>query len=381
MKKTLRKLLTGGCLAALMSAGGMASARDLTFAVGFPPGSTVVQSLEKFVAKVAENGGPGIKLYPLSLLDLKQTGPGLRDRIVDMGYVIMPYNPAEYANSNLGADLNMLSTVGDRIDAPGFAMTGALTEYIMLECPECVAEFARERQIYLGSISTHDYALLCTTPIRQVSDLAGKKLRVASANWGRWAEAMGATRVSISANETYEALSQGVVDCTVVHPADLLDLQLMDVTKYVTLGVPGGLFVGVGAANINIDAWRDLSEDERIAMLKAAAYNSAELSYNYYVRPMEALETAREEGIEIIEAGPELTEATEAFVADDTAVIAELFTENYGVENAAEKVAKVSALVEKWKGLTRDVKDVDTLAKLYEDEIFSRIDPASYGMN
>ncbi|MCA0043406.1 C4-dicarboxylate TRAP transporter substrate-binding protein [Celeribacter litoreus] len=380
MNTSWKTAIKGASIAALMFAGQAVSAKDLTYAVGFPSGSTVVQSLEKFVAKVAENGGPTIKLYPLSLLDLKQTGPGLRDHIVDMGYVIMPYHPAEYANSNLGADLNMLSTVGERIDAPGFAMTGALTEYIMLDCPECTAEFAREQQIYLGSIATHDYALLCTTPIRAVEDLKGKKLRVASANWGRWAEAMGATRVSISANETYEALSQGLVDCTVVHPADLLDLQLMDVTKHITLGVPGGLFVGVGAANTNIDAWRSLSTDERVAMLKAAAFNSAEITFNYYTRPMEALAAAREEGIDIIEAGPELTEATETFVMEDAALISELFTETYGVDNAAEKVATVRALVEKWKGLTRDVKDVETLAQIYEDEIFSKVDATTYGM-
>ncbi|AJE49171.1 C4-dicarboxylate TRAP transporter substrate-binding protein [Celeribacter indicus] len=380
MKTTIRHLFAAGCAAALVGAGPVAAAEQLTFAVGFPSGSTVVQSLETFVEKAKEYGGPEIKLFPLSLLDLKQTGPGLRDHIVDMGYVIMPYHPAEYANSNLGADLNMLATVGERIEAPGFAMTGALTEYIMLDCPECVAEFARQQQIYLGGISTHDYALLCTTPIREVADLQGKKMRVAADNWGRWAEAMGATRVSISANETYEALSQGVVDCTVVHAADLLDLQLMDVTKYITLGVPGGLFAGVGAANINIDTWRGLSAEARAALLKAAAYNSADLSNNYYLRPMEALEQARANGIEIIEAGPELTEATEAFVAEDTAVIAELFTDNYGVENAGEKVATIRALVEKWKGLTRDVRDVETLAQIYEEEIFSKIDPATYGM-
>lgn len=41
----------------------------------------------------------------------------------------------------------------------------------------------------------------------------------------------------------------------------------------------------------------------------------------------------------------------------------------------------MTLLIEKWKGLTRDVTDVETLAKLYEEPIFLKLGPASHGMN
>ena len=357
-------------------------AQQLTYASGFPPGGPVNEGLKDFVAYVNDNSDMSMKLFELSLLDLKETPAGIRDGLADMGYVLMPYFPAEFAEANLAADLSMLSTSGTRGADPAIAMAGALTEYAMLHCPDCQAQFARENQVYLGSASTPDYVLLCTQPVRSVEDLKGKTFRAGASNFGRWAEHFGGTKVSIPGNEIYEAMSQGVVDCTMISAPELLNLQLIDVTKYITTGVPGGVFAGSGAANINRDTWAGLSGEQRSFLLKAAARNVADVSIRYNNAAKEALEESRKRGIEVIEPPQALLDASEAFVKDDVKVVAKQFSDTYGLSDVDAKMEVIAGLVDKWKEKGAGLEqDTDGLADLLWTEVFSKVDPETYGLN
>ncbi len=380
-KTTMARVAATVMLAALPAATAWADSTELTYASGFPPGGPVSKGLKEFVSDVGDNSDIAIKLYELSLLDLKETPPGIREGIADMGYILMPYFPAEYAEPNLAADLSMLATSGEKGAAPAVAMAGALTEYAMLHCPDCQAQFTNENQVYLGSASTPDYVLLCVSPVRSVADLEGKKFRSGASNFGRWAEHFGGIKVSIPGNEIYEAMSQGVVDCTMISAPELINLQLIDVTKAITVGVPGGVFAGSGAATMNRDTWQSLSEDQRAFMLKAAARNVAVITTYYNDAATEALEKSRAQGIEIIEADAALTEASDAFVRDDVKVTAQEFADTYGLQNVDSKIETISNLVAKWKTLGKGLdKDREAFAETLWTEVFSKVDPASYGM-
>ncbi len=370
-------------LAALFAATALtaADAQSLRYASGFPPGGPVNEGVKDFVAYVNENSDMSVKLYELSLLDLKETPPGIRDGVADMGYVLMPYFPAEYAEANLAADLSMLATTGEKGAAPAVAMAGALTEYAMLHCADCQTQFTRENQVYLGSASTPDYVLLCGQPIRTVDDLKGKSFRSGASNFGRWAEKFGGTKVSIPGNEIYEAMSQGVVDCTMISAPELINLQLIDVTKAITLDVPGGVFAGSGAATMNQDTWQSLSEEQRAFMLKAAARNVATITINYNDAATDALDASREKGIEIIEPSEELVKASADFVANDVDVIADEFVNTYGLDGVDEKIATIRDLVTKWKEIGKGLdKDRDAFAETLWNEVYSKVDAKTYGM-
>lgn len=380
MKRFLTTMLAASM--AVVIGAGSSPAQELKYASGFPPGGPVNAGLKDLVAYIQENSDMEMKLYELSLLDLKETPPGIRDGVADMGYVLMPYFPAEFSEANLAADLSMLSTTGEKGADPAIAMAGALTEYAMLHCPDCQSQFARENQVYLGSASTPDYVLLCTEPVRSVEDLKGKKFRAGASNFGRWAEHFGGTKVSIPGNEIYEAMSQGVVDCTMISAPELLNLQLIDVTKYITLGVPGGVFAGSGAANINRDTWASLSDDQRAFLLKAAARNVADISIRYNNAAIEALDASKEKGIEIITPPEELLLASENFVDGDVSVIAKQFAETYGLSDVDSKMARIRELVAKWKGLGKGLEqDPDALSDVLWTEVFSKVDPSTYGLN
>ncbi len=375
-----RRTVFAAAGAAMLASAGAAQAETLKVAVGFPTGSAAVYALENFAKNVEATSDLKVKVFSLSLLNLKETPPGIRDGIADMGFVLPPYYPAEFAEINLAANLSMLATTGRQVASPGAAMGAAMTEYVFLHCPECLTEQKRQNQVYLGTGTSPTYILHCTTPIRSMADLKGKKYRSGAANFGRWAEAVGGTKVSVPGNDIYEAMAQGVVDCGMFSATELTNLQLFDVTKYITTKIPGGVFAGVATNSINRDVWADLNDAQREAIFKASARSSADVTWKYYADAKRNLNDAPGKGIEIIEPTAEMVKMSEDFVKSDLAVISQQFTNDYGLSNVDAKIAKISELVEKYKGLTDGMEDdAEALAQLYWDEIMSKVDLSTYG--
>ncbi|WP_281017359.1 MULTISPECIES: C4-dicarboxylate TRAP transporter substrate-binding protein [unclassified Minwuia] len=375
-----RKTVLAAAGAAMLATAGAAQAETLKLAVGFPTGSAAVYALENFAKNVEATSDLKVKVFSLSLLNLKETPPGIRDGIADMGFVLPPYYPAEFAEINLAANLSMLATTGKQIASPGTAMGAAMTEYVFLHCPDCLTEQKRQNQVYLGTGTSPTYILHCTTPIRTMEDLKGKKYRSGAANFGRWAEAVGGTKVSVPGNDIYEAMAQGVVDCGMFSATELTNLQLFDVTKYITTKIPGGVFAGVATNSINRDVWAGLNDAQREAIFKASARSSADVTWKYYADAKRNLNDAPGKGIEIIEPTAEMVKMSEDFVKSDLAVISKQFTEDYGLSNVDAKIAKISELIEKYKGLTAGMEDdAEALAQLYWDEIMSKVDLSTYG--
>ncbi|WP_370302776.1 C4-dicarboxylate TRAP transporter substrate-binding protein [Pseudooceanicola sp.] len=358
-----------------------AVAEPLKAAVGLPPKNSTVVSYEAFADYVAERSDLEIKVYSLSLLSMKETSPGIRDGLADLGFVLPVYYPAEFAESNLVANLSMLSTAGTQVASPGAAMTGAMTEYIFFNCPECLAEYKAQGQVFLGSMSSASYVLLCNQPVATIEDLRGKKLRSGSPNFSRWAEKFGAVAVSMSGNDQYEALGQGVIDCTMAAVSELTNNSLADVTKYVTLGVPGGVFAGAATANFGIPSWQGLTDEQRAVILEAMSLMQADMTLGYHNLSVADMEAAPGKGVELLDPSPDLVAETDAFVMEDVKIIEQQFATDYGVADTGRKVAEIMALVEKWKGLTADAAgDKQVLAQVYWDNIYSKLDPKTFGM-
>ena len=382
-----RSLIGAGLAAAVLGlsvagfAASDASAKTLKAAIGLATSSAQYYAFEKFAEYVEKNSDVKIKLFSMSLLNLKETPPGVRDGIADMGFVLPPYYPAEYAENNLVSNLSMLSTTGTQVESPGAAMAGATSEYTYFQCPECLKEYEKENQVYLGTGASPTYIMLCTKPLRTLEDLKGKKYRSGAANFGRWAEHFGGVKVSIPGNDVYEAMGQGVIDCAMLSATELTNLSLFDLVKFVTRRIPGGVFSGVATNNVNIDSWRGLTTEQRAVFLKGAARINAELTWKYYADAKKNLDNSPSKGVEVIEPGPEIMAKSDEFVKADLTVIAEQFKKDYGLTNVEAKIEKITALVEKWKVLTKDIaNDPDALTQLYWDQIFSKIDPATFGM-
>jgi TRAP-type C4-dicarboxylate transport system substrate-binding protein len=303
--------------------------------------------------------------------------------MADIGYLLSAYFPSEYSHTNLLAEAAMqLQLFGDEIEGKeGTAYIGALAEYIFFQCEDCNDEFQAQNQVFTGIASSSNYMLNCSEPVTTIEDLEGKRLRLSGSQWSRWAQRFDASPVTLSGNETFEALDQGVVDCAVISAPDLENLGIIEATTDITVDVPGGVFAGAPITNTNRDTWQSLTDKQREAMLHAGAYISAEIPWVYHQREAAVLERARDElGINIHTASKELQEATRDFVLEDVEGIARFYEKSYGVENGAEMLKEFRPVLEKWVGLVKDIETKEELGELYWQEVFSKVDPSSHGM-
>ena len=377
MQPTLKALLAG---ASMLTIAGIASAQDLTFAGGWPPGSAPTRMLENYAQTLEEysDGEVTMKVFPLSLLSFAEVNAGVRDGIADAAANLTAYFPAEYPN------LNMLSEFSELVELEGFAsetsstaFAGAITEYVMLNCPDCQQEVSAQNQVYLGAASTTSYVLQCMVPLTSVDDLKGKRIRAAGAYWARWAETVGAVPVSMSINETLEGLNQGVLDCTASNTADFVNFGFIDVVKYVYVGLPGAQFNV--PFTMNKDTWGSMTETAKQATLRATAKLMADVTWGYIEEARAGRERAPGLDIEYTDAAAELVSMNRDFIAQDKDAIASIYQERFGLETGAEAAQALNDLLVKWTELTSGVEGGDALAELYEQEIYSKIDVSSYG--
>lgn len=377
MKKSLKTVLFG---ATMLSMAGAANAAELTFAGGWPPNSGPTGALESFATAVGElsNGEVSVRVFPLSLLSFAEANAGVRDGIADMTANLLAYFPAEFANFNMLAEFSELAELEEFAgELSSTAFAGANMEYVFQSCPACMDEINAQNQVYLGAASTTTYVLQCVVPLNSVADLQGKRIRTAGAYWARWAEAVGATPVSMSVNETLEGLNQGVVDCTASNTADFVNFGFIDVVKYVYLGLPGAQFNT--PFTMNKDSWNALSDEHKTALLRAHAKLAADMTWVYIQEARAGRERAPGLGIEYTDAAPELVALNREFIANDKDEVARIYQERFNITTGAAAATALTELMTKWTDLTRNVTSSEELAEIYWNEIFSKIDVATYG--
>ncbi|SFR68019.1 TRAP-type C4-dicarboxylate transport system, substrate-binding protein [Marinobacter daqiaonensis] len=362
---------------------GVADARTISYATGYPPQSIGAEAGKAFADAMEDysDGELMVKVYPQSLLSFSETPSGVRDGMADSGLVLTPYFPSEFPSTNLAAEISMLLELTDApAETAGLAYAGAMSEYLFNHCPECSGEFEAQNQVFIGGGGTSPYMLLCNTPVRNLEELEGKRVRIGGAQWSRWAEDLGASPVSVPQHETYEALSQGVVDCTIHSAPELTIVKLMEVVSDITTGAPGGVFAGVGNT-VNRDTWRNLDEQQRSSVLHASAVLSAELSWGYAEAAVENMKTAeRLERIDIHDASDEMKVRTREFIREDLDNMASTYSEKYGVNGADEMIETFKPILEKWVSLVDGVESGEALAELYWKEVFSKVDVSGHGL-
>ncbi|WP_420587479.1 C4-dicarboxylate TRAP transporter substrate-binding protein [Ruegeria sp.] len=376
MKNSIKAALAGASIACAS----MASAADLNFAGGWPPNSGPTKAIEGFAEAVGEysNGEVNVRVFPLSLLSFGEINGGLQDGIADMAVNLTPYFPAEFPNLNMLAEYAMLTELEEFSgELAAAAYSGAITEYIITNCPDCMNEVAAQNQVYMGSASSSVYALQCVVPLETVDDLKGKRIRAAGAYWARWAETVGAVPVSMSINETLEGLNQGVVDCTASNTADFLNFGFVDVVDHVYLGLPGSLFIA--PFSMNKDTWNGLSASEKTALIKGNAKLMADMTWVFVEEGRAGREKAEEKGITYETASPELVALNREFVANDKDGVAAIYKERFGIEGGSDALAAMTELLGKWTALVSDATGPEDLSEIYWNEIFAKMDVANYG--
>ncbi len=372
--KVFAQLGLAGIAAAIIASASPAVARDsatLSLWIG-PKHPVSVQGYDKLKDRLESEGFEVKYFQGGSLLKAKPTLGGLRDGIVDMSMMAMTYFPAEFPNAQLVADMG-LSTPNNMT-----AML-AMTEYNLLHCTECVQEYLDNNIVYTGTYSTSPYSIISSEPVRSLADLKGKKMRVPGSLWSRWANHVGGVEVNMPSSEMFEGLDKGALDIAIQAPGALRSYSLWDSAKYLTR-VNLGTYHSLSLVSINRDFWRDISAEQRLMLLDAAADAGIGSTLGYTKTDNEVLAAAAEHGVEIIDAPADIVADKNAFLAGDAATVIETAKSKHKIADADAKLAKLNELIAKWEAIVAEAGDDAAALKVkMKAEIYDKL-PADYGL-
>src|SRR5699024_4443392 len=154
-------------------------------------------------------------------------------------FTLPSYTPAEYpAFDAIGTAMSTLpsSPVASDLAANAAGVQAAW------ESPEVLEEFEKKNLVPLiPMLAAGGYSTMCSKPMTSLEDWKGKQLRVGSAAAGKQVTDLGATPVSLSFPETYEALQRGTVDCDLGQLAPNVEAGTFEVAPNIGVASDAGI--------------------------------------------------------------------------------------------------------------------------------------------
>jgi TRAP-type C4-dicarboxylate transport system substrate-binding protein len=370
--KMAAKAMLGAVLLTSVVAG--VSAKELRMASGLPPlhpaHDPLYTDFQKLLPELSGGNLSG-RLLGTEITTLGNMRASILSGMVEVGLFLPAYFPADLPNFNLVGDLSMLGHQNPQVTA------AAMSEYIAT-CGDCQEEFNKLGVVYTTS-HANPYSLLTTKSVTKPEDLNGLRLRTATPQHARWVEAMGGKAVTMATDEAFEALSQGVIDGTVTSISDVISFNLGEVITHITL-LDMGTFHSLANHSVRNNVWKGLSLEDREALMKASVVASVRTTARWLEMVAEGKGVAEENGLEIVAPEQSLVDATQKFKSEDLVGAAASSEERFGITSAEDKIVRFKALVEKWEALIVETDgSEDAIIALYESEILSKIDLATYG--
>lgn len=299
---------------------------------------------------------------------------GVQDNVVQVAHHTAVYTPSDLPVANAVQELGF--NYSDALPA-----IFAVAEFSMTN-PTQLQEWKDKDVVYLGAYSTPPYILMCSSPVRSLEEMKGKRIRTAGSTVSAWVEAAGGIPVNVASSEMYTGLERGTLDCATNVASDLVDRSLMEVADHTTL-LSTGMYWSGPQWGYNPDFWAGLSPEERGILMEASARSMARMIIAYTEKAEAGLAAATANGGSVYEPAEDLMASVTAF---REAALKEIYTtaeEKYGLENGQEVIDDFVGIMTKWQDLVADVApgDEDALTALAMQEIYSKVDTSTYGVN
>lgn len=377
----LKKLLASVAVAAVCATAPQAGAETFSANNFLDAGHPFsVENYTVWAEKVAEATGGEIEFDVFLggvLLGGRASLSGTADGVAQVAYHAGTYTPAELPITNIISELAFLTD--------NFYALAAASTIMSFTHPALLEEYKKNGVVFGGGYGTPIYYLICNKPVRTAADLEGLRIRMPGGIWDRWATAMGAVSVNVPSSEIYTGLDRGTLDCG-VNPLDsLLSRSYWDVAKYVPM-IPLGSYYSGPMWAYNIEFWQSRTDEQRKILMEETAKAWVRSAILYLNNTEEAQELgAAEHGMEFIQVDAALMEKHGAFVDSDAANLVQLAQEQYGVseELAVDLIDTFKALVAEWEAKLEgvDMKDQETLTKLFLEDLYQKVDVTTYGMD
>lgn len=331
-----------------------------------------VPYLADIKAKTAD--GVDFELYTSgSLVPAQTTLSGVGDGVAQLGLVAAAYTPSELPLSGMINDLAFTS-----VDPMATAL--AFTEVALVN-PRFVEEYTQHNTVALGAYSTPVYLFACMTDITSTDAIRGKKIRTAGTAQNEWISSLGAVPVSVPSPDIYSGLERGSIDCTLGDATNLENgPKFGEVVRSLTM-LDQGTSLGMTYV-YNRDFWKDIGPKERRDILDVTAKAVAVTQINYAASVADALEKTAARGTTINQPDQSMIDALAAFRAKVVETFPKRTEKERGIADPTEVAQQFLTLQAEWTTQLDQIdrKDVDALAKLINDRIYSKIDENSYGL-
>ncbi|MGX1101248.1 C4-dicarboxylate TRAP transporter substrate-binding protein [Amorphus sp. MBR-141] len=369
MHAQLIKAITSGLVVAgyLTSGASAISAETIRYSTLVSVQHVGVQdSVKPFFDTLEEKSNGELKgrIFPSGqLLSARETLKGIGNGAVDAGLIIPQY---------FGSEIPSVHIIGDMLnlgDDP-LAVAGALNETLLLDCEQCIEEYAAFNAYPLTNYASTEYLLQCNRPVISLKDLSGLRVRAAGI-MASYVQVLGANAISLTSSEQAEALERNQIDCTTAPMAWHKAYGLRGSVSHVT-DLSIGVSRGFGLFVVNKDSWERLGEDNRKLILDAAPEMVAGIMFGQIDADMSERNWASENGVEIVEPEDELREAI-ANVPGGKEILLER-AKKLGVTNLDELLETFGKNYEKWQGiLSREGRSREVFVEALRREIYSKL--------
>ena len=375
--KAASRTLAGATLAVgIFAAAQPASAAELIYG-SWPPAVEYINSkaMPRLAKNVAEatKGKITWKIIPGGqLANPKTTFDNVKNKVMAAGLAIPTYAP-----NLLPATASLIYSnvvFGDHT----VAASGAAVETMVLNCPQCLAEFKKQNAVALSGWTTSPYRLACRTPVSSLAELRGKRVRVTGNGNTNLIKMLGAVPVNANLVEAVGLLQRGGIDCTFGVDYWLKAFGYADFAKYVldyNLGLTGpaiGLYM-------NRAVWNSFTREEKLLHMKEAAYMSGGLAIGQFIIDNEANRNyvIKNKGVKLLKAkNPADFEAVVAKFDVEQQKINLAAAKRFRVKNGEKVIAAYRKNLEKWKGFEKEIgRDIQKFADILWREAYSKVDP------
>ncbi len=302
------------------------------------------------------------------LVDGKTTFTGVKDGLVQAGLAIPQYVP-----NTVPALFMLYSTIvlghNDVV-----ASTGAVLETIYFNCPECLDDIKKLNAVSLGGWTSSAYLLACTTPVKSLADLKGKRVRAAGGN-AEMLKMAGAVPVGATLVEAVSLLQRGGLDCQHGIADWLRTFGYADFAKHV-VDMPLGLSGPALGFFMNRDAWNKLTPEQKKIHLDEAVKLSAEMAIgNFLVANEEGLQAViKDKGVQLIKPDADFASIATEYQKVQKAKNVEI-GKSFGLKDPGAIIDAYEKNLEKWRKLSPEIgRDINKFVDVLNKEIFSKVD-------
>lgn len=369
----MRRITSLALGAALILGTGPALATEFTYSSWTPPPAPnnrlgTVPMFERIEAQLAgtEDAITFNNFMGAQLFNSATTLAGIRDGAVDGGILVAIYNAAE---------LKTHVTMGETqaLIPDGFVGAAAGTETLLLNCPDCLEEYAEQNVYPMGVYASTPYYLMCNSEINSLEDLRGKRSAEGNPMFNRWAAKLGMSRQSLPPPEFQQALQRGTVDCVFAPKDWLVAYSLSDVVVSIVDDVPHGAFAAVVMMAMNRDTWNNMTDGQRDAFRREVPQALMDVTNGYYVDEERGMAAARENDVKLVEFGEEYARLWEEFQEEERIGIVEA-AEARGAMSAREVLDRKIELMAEWEAIVEELDhDKDAIAEKLYERVFSQL--------